>query len=74
MDWSKASFGKTASKGGGGKLEAVGGKGNRGITSTTGVTKSSVGRVKGGIDSPSKSGNKGVTINRGFQSSKPPKD
>lgn len=74
MEWSKASYGKTASKSGGGKLDAVGSKGNRGITSTAGVTKSSVSRVKGGIDTPTTKGNKGVTIDRGFKSSKPPKD
>ena len=73
MNWEKASYGKTASKSGGSKLKGIQTEGNRGIPSGTSAPKSSVGRIKGGIDTPTTTGNKGVDVDKGFQSTKAPK-
>ena len=73
-DWAKASYGKTASKSGGGKLESVANGGNKGLPPGTSAPQSSVARVKGGIDTPTTKGNKGITDQKGFQSSKAPRD
>lgn len=52
-----------ASKSGGGKLEPVATKGNKGIPSSGDKpAKSQLGKVKGNIDSPSMKGDMGVGI------------
>ncbi len=56
MKWSKAGYGGTTSKSGGGKLEAV----TKGGAPPNLPGKSSLSRVKSGIVSPMKEGNKGI--------------
>ena len=70
MDWKKASYGKTASKSGGRKLEPVMTGGNKGLPSGGSYPgKSQLGKIGGNIDSPSKKGNRGVTLQKGFPKS-----
>lgn len=72
MEFKKASFGGTASKSGGGKLEAV----TKGGLPPSGLPgKSSIGRMKGGIATPTKEGDKGVPPGTpGKGSGKAPRD
>lgn len=67
--WRKAGYGGTESKSGGGKFEAAGSKGNRGIPAGTSAPKASTAR---GLDVPGKKGDKGVTVPSGFKSAKAP--
>ena len=70
MEWKKASYGKTASKSGGRKLEPVMTAGNKGIPSGGSYPgKSQLGKTKGNIDTPMTKGNKGVTTQKGFPKS-----
>ncbi len=71
--WAKASYGKSVTKGGGGKLKTVMSEGNKGIYPGTSVPKASTSRLKG-IDSPMTAGNKGVTTQKGFPGTKSPRD
>ncbi len=71
MEFKKASFGGTASKSGGGKLEAL----TKGGAPPNLPGKSSIGRVKGGIVTPMKEGNKGIPPSTpGKGSGKAPRD
>jgi hypothetical protein len=60
ISWAKASYGGTASKSGGGKLDKTTTEGNKGIPPVSGVSKSNIGKSQG-IDTPTTKGNKGVT-------------
>lgn len=71
MEWSKAGYGKTASKSGGGKLEGV----SKGGAPPNLPGKAGLGRVKGGIVSVMKGGDKGIPpMKGGGGSKKAPKD
>jgi hypothetical protein len=70
MDWSKAGYGKTASKSGGGKFEGL----TKGGAPPNLPGKAGLGRVKGGIVSPTTSGNKGIPPKAPGKGSKAPKD
>ena len=71
MDWSKAGYGKTASKSGGGKLNTV----QKGGAPPNLPGKASIGRVKGGIATPTTKGDKGICPGTpGKGSGKAPRD
>lgn len=63
-------FGGRDFKKGGGKLDGLMPKGGKGIPDGGSYPgKSSVGKVKSGIDTPTTKGNKGVTMEKGFPKS-----
>ena len=71
MNWQKASYGGTASKSGGGKLKAV----TKGGIPDGCPGKASIGRVKGGIATPTTEGDKGIPpMKGGGGSKKAPRD
>ena len=70
--WSKAAYGGTTSKSGGGKFDVPAKKGNRGLQGTGGIGNSSFSRSKG-IVTPTTAGNKGVDKRTGG-TAKAPKD
>lgn len=72
MEFKKASFGGTASKSGGGKFTGL----TKGAIPPSGMPgKASIGRVKGGIDSLTQKGDKGIPpMMPGKGSSKAPRD
>lgn len=71
MEFSKASFGKTASKSGGGKFQGL----TKGGAPSGLPGKGSLGRVSGGIDKMTTKGSKGIPPGTpGKGSSKAPKD
>ncbi len=70
--WDKAGYGKTTSKGGGGKLNSPNQKGDRGLYGVSGIANSTFERKKG-IVTPTTEGNKGV-VKGGAKSAPAPKD
>lgn len=65
MKWGKASYGGTASKSGGGKLQPLITKGDRGIPPGSSVPKASVSRGGSVIDAPGEKGDKGAKVVKG---------
>lgn len=71
MEWSKASFGKTVSKSGGGKFSGL----TKGAAPPNLPGKASGGPKKGGIESLTQKGDKGIPPSMpGKGSGKAPKD